>query len=456
MSDVYRVTCLTPVHVGSGQELTRDIDFLSEGANTYILDPERLITAGAGVAGLPEAIARGERVADVLRAKRISLQSLAARDVAGRIEAGKLRLALRAGDGRPMVPGSSLKGALRTLLLVGWAANGRPHEARSREADAAIASGLRGRKPDSKPLDDQLFRSPVLRDPRGDALRTLRVSDAVFHPDQLEVVSSKAVGTSRQTLTAAEVLKAGATASLRLTFDRSALLRPLRFPHALPSWEELAGWSRSHARHLLEGDRQYFAGQPRGEGDRPRARCEQLLAQLAALPKEAAILRLAWGTGWRTMTGDLLTGAEQRQLGMRVGKTRKAILAGHSAGSELTDVLGWIRLDPISANQAGSIFVSPAAPTADRTESVPAQGAEPPLKRSVQIADPFLDRLRTFKPNEYSQLPQLLQQINSRPDREDCLDLLATRLLALYGTDKKQLKALREKFPALAPYLAKP
>jgi hypothetical protein len=38
---------------------------------------------------------------------------------------------------------------------------------------------------------------------------------------------------------------------------------------------------------------------------------------------------------------------------------------------------------------------------------------------------------------------------------EQLLQLLATRLLTLYGTDKKQLKALRAKFLELAPYLTR-
>jgi CRISPR-associated protein Csm5 len=82
-------------------------------------------------------------------------------------------------------------------------------------------------------------------------------------------------------------------------------------------------------------------------------------------------------------------------------------------------------------------------------------GPKPSEPEGTPITDPFLTRLQTFKASEYGQLPQLLKQIDPRADRDACLRVLATRLLTLYGADKRQLKALREKFPALAPYLVK-
>jgi CRISPR-associated protein Csm5 len=76
-----------------------------------------------------------------------------------------------------------------------------------------------------------------------------------------------------------------------------------------------------------------------------------------------------------------------------------------------------------------------------------------PASESPDILAPFHQRLRTFKSSEYGQLPALLEGIQARADAERCLQLLGARLLALYRTDKKRLETLREKFPALAPYL---
>jgi hypothetical protein len=121
------------------------------------------------------------------------------------------------------------------------------------------------------------------------------------------------------------------------------------------------------------------------------------------------------------------------------------------------DVFGWIRLDPISASQAKALFVPPTTTAPAPPEDQPQKGTSSNLtsKLSVPIDDPFLTRLHTFKSSEYSQLGHLMQQIESRPDRAACIEILGKRLFYLYSSDKRQLKTLREKFAVLAPYLVK-
>ncbi|MFN8627791.1 MAG: type III-B CRISPR module RAMP protein Cmr6 [Candidatus Binatia bacterium] len=117
-----------------------------------------------------------------------------------------------------------------------------------------------------------------------------------------------------------------------------------------------------------------------------------------------------------------------------------------SAGYGLFDIPAFRSVAGIS-----STSTSISAPgTLAGTES----GGEAEIAGPV-MEDAFLSRLRSFQTREFGQLRQLVQQCESRPDRDTCLGILATRLLALYGTDKKQLKTLREKFPALAPHLTR-
>jgi len=452
--DLFRLTCLTPVHVGSGQELVRDIDFFLDGSNTYVLDTERLIAAGAGLAGLADALVNGRSVIEILRRSRLEPRDFATHVISDRVDAQRIRVALQSGDGRALVPGSSLKGALRTLMLVGWAAASQPHGTRTPAFDQALRAALAQPRPKSGALDDAMFRAPALREPKGDILRTLKVSDALFDPGQLTLVSSKAVGTTRVTLTGTESLRPGATAVVRLTVDRTELIRHLGFPADVPSWSELAGWSRAHARHLLVEDQRYFADQG-CEG--PRACCQRLLAEIAALPPAAAVLRLAWGTGWRTMTGDLLTPAERSQLRIRLGKTRKVTLAGHQRNAAPDTVFGWIRLDPVSETEAANLYVAPVvstpvqvAPPPDRTTLAgPREGRDVP----TPAEDPFQMRLRAFHDREFGQLRQLISQIEARPDRDAAFRVLGARLAELYGRDKRRFKRIRDEYPQLTPYL---
>jgi len=45
---LFKVECLTPVHIGSGDELARGIDFYSEVGFTEVLDPELVLETLAG------------------------------------------------------------------------------------------------------------------------------------------------------------------------------------------------------------------------------------------------------------------------------------------------------------------------------------------------------------------------------------------------------------------------
>lgn len=453
MSDVYRVTCLTPVHIGSGRELFREVDFFPKGRETIVLDPDRVIALGESIPGLAEAIVKRD-TARWIEGSRVDVSVLAAAVVPGRLEAQRLRASMRTGDGRPLIPGSSVKGALRTLLLTAWVAEGPPHGPRNAVGAAALAQALeRGR---ARPLEEALFLSPQRREPQGDVLRLLRVSDAVFPPEAIRIVSSKAVGTTRMTLTSAESLQPAAAAVTRITVDRSKIYTPLAFPAALPAWAELARWSRIHALHLLTEDERYFAKEG-AEG--PRDRCAQLVADIKAMNTDTLVLRLGWGTGWRTMTGDILSASERGRLRMRVGKTRKVILKGHERGGEPEDVFGWIRLDPVAPAEARTLYVSPlppvsrppARPAGDKTgvaSSARSVASEP-------VEDPFVTRLRTFAAKERGQLDQLLEQVARRPDADACTKILGTRVGEVFAGDKRQLKALREKYGSLAPYLVK-
>ena len=119
-SGLFKLECVTPVHVGSGADLIRSIDFYADGGFTEVLDPDLLLMAAGAIEGFADAIRRGSGIAPFLKARGLNPATFRLHRVRGSIEAQRLRLAIRGGDGRPMIPGSSLKGALRTLLLAAW------------------------------------------------------------------------------------------------------------------------------------------------------------------------------------------------------------------------------------------------------------------------------------------------------------------------------------------------
>ena len=283
----------------------------------------------------------------------------------------------------------------------------------------------------------------------------MAVSDAMFAPGSLKVVSSVAAGTVRNTLTAAEALEPGACALTALRAGDGFVDARLPFLHQLPDLQTLAGWSHQHARHLLDGDLNYFKS--RNE-DAMARRLEDLLAEVEHSPADAIILRLGWGTGWRTMTGDILTPDERNRVMGRVGKTRKVIIEGHSTRGRPHDVFGWIKLAPVSAGDATAIAAATqpapieieqvAAPAPVPTTIAP---AAPPLARR----DPFAAAIADLKPKDWGKVNGYVKQAASHPDqaeRERRLRLVAEQLTRIFGHDRKRMKEIGQ-IAELAPYL---
>ncbi len=437
MNQWFQVRTLSPVHVGSGEEWVRGTDYFSASGRTWFVSPERVGDAFA------DEIARGESIERIVGRRRIDPQQVSSSSCTGFIEASKLRLAVRAGDGRPLLPGSSLKGALRTLLLVAWTAD-EPHGRRRSALATPWRESLNQLR--ARDIEGAVFCAPELREPKGDILRGLKVGDAHFAVESVEVRSAKAIGTKRNTLNAVEVLPSDARSALRLTLERPGALPGLAFPQQLPGLAQLSVWSKQHAAHLLRGDRDYFR---RNDVAALTDRCDRLLKTVDALGPQAIVLRLGWGIGWTGMTGDILDERERSQLRMRLGKTRKVALSGHSERSEPTDLFGWIVLEPVDAAAARTLM-----PDAPRPAPVAAPlVAERPSAPVVDLDEVFLNRLRRFQARDFGQLNQLVGEAERHAKREAALAALGERLAGIF--DRKKLKEIGTKFAVLKPFLKK-
>jgi CRISPR-associated protein Csm5 len=466
---VLLVECLTPVHVGSGEALRLDVDYFSASGVTHVLDPERVGEALAGLDALADQLAtgvgdrRGFSIGDAIARRKVDPVRLGLYPpVAGKLEASRLRRGLRSADGRLLIPGSTIKGALRTLLLAAWANEDGPHTGRrTRSASRGLekAAANRGKSRFlAQPLEQEIFRveseAPRLRrqDAQSDVLRMLAVSDAAFPEAALDVVSSKAVGTNRNTLTAVEALRPSARALVTLRVGDGFVegKPPFSAAHRLPSFHELARLSHAHAKHLLEGDRDYFRQNPVAASLADR--CDQLLARIRSGREGELFLRLGWGTGWRTMTGDLLTPEERARFAGRVGKTRKVVLDGHGRNAEPRNLFGWVRLARATPEDVERILAeaAPAPRRAAPPSVVSATADEPRI-----TVDVFAQAIEALRPKDFGRISALIAEAEGAPgvdERARRLRLLAGRVRELFWGDKKLRKRLRE-LPALAPYL---
>jgi hypothetical protein len=205
------------------------------------------------------------------------------------------------------------------------------------------------------------------------------------------------------------------------------------------------------------GDLDYF--RKRSE-DAMAQRLEELLAEVERAATNAIILRLGWGTGWRTMTGDILSDDERNRVMRRVGKTRKVIIEGHSSRGRPCEVFGWIKLEPVSGADAATIAAAtrPAPLEIEQTPSAPAptpvkvmSAAPPPLAQR----DLFAAVIADLKPKDWGKVNGYVKQAANHPDqveRERRLRLIAEQLTKIFGHDRKRFKEIAQ-IAELAPFL---
>ncbi|MEM1878907.1 MAG: type III-A CRISPR-associated RAMP protein Csm5 [Desulfurococcaceae archaeon] len=162
------IQVLTPVHIGTGHVLEQDFDFVVHAGQTLRIHEERFVewvaTRGEAFARLSQGVPPGQLLEPVL-SSRLDLF----RYVLPGVPKGtrEIRECLKDAQDRPYLPGSALKGALRTVLLWRvWREKG------FRLADVRVE---RAPKFAAQPLERKAFGET----PHEDLLRALRLADSL-------------------------------------------------------------------------------------------------------------------------------------------------------------------------------------------------------------------------------------------------------------------------------------
>lgn len=176
-----RLKTLTPVHIGSGNVLHNNIDFIYKQIDHYryvgVVDHRKLmnIIGPQRVDSWVAAIERGKSIAEFI--KKCSTKELTIEDYSSRLVFSPspinmknnepMREYIHDGFGKAYIPGSSLKGAIRTALTSYLIKN----------SNLNINTDLNlGAKFPAKSIESMLFGG----DPNCDSLRFLQVGDVYF------------------------------------------------------------------------------------------------------------------------------------------------------------------------------------------------------------------------------------------------------------------------------------
>ncbi|MBE7557387.1 MAG: type III-A CRISPR-associated RAMP protein Csm5 [Anaerolineales bacterium] len=292
------VTPLTPLHVGSGTLLLKDYDFAVQGNATWRINEDALLEAqNVDDTRLAETLARTPP-AQLLKPADFRLDSPYFRyRLVGKpraMDAGaQLQEQLKTARDEVFLPGSSLKGAIRTALAWhGWTEKGLKPDVRDLE---------RNRKFAGQRLEREIFGA----DPNHDLLRALQVSDsAPAGKDRLLVLNAQVV--TRGSLGSPIELEAvQPDTPFHLTFkvDRALFNQWARTNGfrlgGNPGWlVQLPEFIQRHTNQRLKAEAAWFKERA---GAEQTANFYQQLLQ-AQLPAQSCLLQLGWGTGWSDKT----------------------------------------------------------------------------------------------------------------------------------------------------------
>lgn len=351
MSDKARfqvtVTTLSPLHIGSGEQLREGFDFIEHEGYLWVADQgalmraildeaarerEDLITAAEAISGMT---LYQLQEAGWLRDEHFDLErGLFRYRLQGRTSTtgkqGELHEQIKDVYGRPYLPGSSLKGALRTVLAVGGAT------VRKLRFDRLGHS----RRWAAQSVERELFG----RNPNYDLLRALQVSDS--GPVGLNQLSLGRVniyptvgqrtqyGRQRGLDVDVEALRQGTTFQVPIKIEGylfgDQAERELRFGKRKSWLLNLPQWGRTVAGQRIADEIEFF--QQRADGHVVLGFYSRLLQTWEGLGENELLLQVGWGTGWLSKTFGKLLQEDAQAFERLVKDYRMTIERGRKAG----------------------------------------------------------------------------------------------------------------------------
>lgn len=301
------VSTLTPLHIGSGSELLHEYDYAIHQGRTWRIDEMALLDAQDVDAQADNALALAERLAQTPPAQQ--LQPSDYRDGSAyfryviqgtprsNAEGAQLREQIKDAYDRPYLPGSSLKGALRTVLA--WSIW------RERQLSPDPTLLQRRREWAGSRYEQTLFG----RDPNHDLLRALQVSDSQslefktmdVHPLMIANVRVQGRADMLGAPIEVEAVRPDMTFHLSLKVDRQLFTQwaqRAELPAAGEEWlARLPRLAQAHTRDRLQRELAWFE-------QKKVTHVVQFYQQLAGarLGSNRCLLQLGWGTGWESKT----------------------------------------------------------------------------------------------------------------------------------------------------------
>lgn len=316
-----KIQTLTPVHIGSGREIQGGFEYVyfPQERKIGVLDPEKVLSfiGEDNIDQWVSAIEKGENLLEKLpQLKNRHSSDLAARTIpSARATVKPIREQIRSGGERPMLPGSSLKGSLRTAVFGETVLdNSALAKDRRNLGNVDYRGGFRW---SDAPLQKKFFGP----DPNHDIFRLLHVGDVHF--DHTEVFQTQVVNLKGKTWKIdrgegkgispeawVEALPPGVSSTCEIHFNdilQKQAERHNTFNQNAQKLQMPALFSLVNAftGRLVSDEISFWQKEEMPEGfEHFLDEMERILAIVEACSENECVLRVGWGSGFRSMTGD--------------------------------------------------------------------------------------------------------------------------------------------------------
>jgi CRISPR-associated protein Csm5 len=306
------IKTLTPIHVGSGNEYQANFEFLyfQDEKKVAFVDAEKVldIIGEENIAQWVACIDKNQSLLGLLQQRKKDLRAdLVGKRVMSANQAPtkpSIREQIHGGNGKAMLPGSSLKGSLRTVVF--------SEKLLDNKALAKQSNNLKDFK--RKFSDSYLNKQLLGNDPNSDIFRLLQVGDVMFEKTEIfqtDVINKynrdwKIKGEITQFI---EAIPKGQSATMELRFNETLHKMAGRLFNQNANTlkvNELFLLINAHSQRLLEDEIEYWTNtenSPDALGDYIE-NLDDLLTKVNSCAANECVLRLGWGTGFRNMTGD--------------------------------------------------------------------------------------------------------------------------------------------------------
>ena len=319
------IEILTPVHIGSGVKLTEGIDFIKTDHSVQIISQSELM----------EYLKNNPDELDRFINGNYNLNSLR-RTPEGKtyfLNIGRAREIIefeRNGFGKPYIPGSSLKGAIRTIILK--TAFDRLDNTQKQDLLKKVNSNKKEWA--AEPIVKEIFGD----DSNHNLMRVLEIFDAEFEEINLEKVLILSLtneeGTSygwklmgrppqnvpdpnRATWIFVEALPIGSKGYTSISLSKFLFNNPIaqnELKFYEPSLNDINNFISNINNYSLEklrNEKTFFENLNNSKRlDHLIDNINTLINKFKNLSQDEFIMRISWGSGWKGMTGDFLDDLE--------------------------------------------------------------------------------------------------------------------------------------------------